>query len=102
VLVSAQHTPGTWRAESWTAPPACGATTVLVDDPSHFSGRLVIAECRREEDAAHIVRCVGAHDALMQACELAISLLDSDGKNSQSAIVIAARAAVASATGGAT
>jgi hypothetical protein len=59
-----QRTPGPWRAESWTQPPACGAITVLADDPSHFSGRQVVAECTNEADALLIAAAPELLEAL--------------------------------------
>jgi hypothetical protein len=55
--VSAQHTQGTWGAIHW----AChAATTIVVPDLTHFSGKKVVAECESEEDARRIVSCVNA------------------------------------------
>lgn len=46
-----KHTAGPWRAEAWR----CHAvTTVLVDNDSMLTGKRVIAECEREEDARAI------------------------------------------------
>ena len=46
-----KHTAGPWRAEAWR----CHAvTTVLIDDDSVLTGKRVIAECEREEDAKAI------------------------------------------------
>lgn len=46
---------------------------------NEFGGgcRKLIAECQRPEDAEHIVKCVNAHDALLDALENLLSGLAS-------------------------
>jgi hypothetical protein len=72
--VSAQHTPGEWRAAPWTCH---AAITVLVADPAAITGQSVIAECESEADA-----CLIAHapDLLAMVKRLvAEALQDSEG-----------------------
>lgn len=57
------HTPTPYRAECWTSH---APRTVLVDDPAMLSGKRVVAECEREEDAAFIVTACGAHATLLE------------------------------------
>ena len=49
-----------------------------------------------EEANAHLF---AASPEMLEACKLAVRLLDSDGANSNSSIVVACRAAIAKATG---
>jgi hypothetical protein len=64
--VTPNHTATPWRAECWT----CHApVTVLVDDASDLTGKRVVAECEREEDAAFIVKACGAHHKLVNALD---------------------------------
>lgn len=74
--VTAKHTQTPWRAECWSnhAP-----RTVLVDDVSVLSGKRVVAECERDEDAAYIVKAVNAHDKLVSALREARELLELNG-----------------------
>jgi hypothetical protein len=59
--VTPNHTATPWRAECWT----CHApVTVLIDDASDLTGKRVVAECEREEDAAFIVRACNAFDSM--------------------------------------
>lgn len=53
------HTAGKWYAANWTSH---APRTVLVDDASALTGKRVIAECERDEDAAFIVYAVNSHD----------------------------------------
>jgi hypothetical protein len=58
------HTPTPWYAANWT----CHAPrTVLVDDASTLTGKRVIAECDRDEDAAFVVRACNSYEQLVAA-----------------------------------
>lgn len=71
-MVDIKLTPGSWRAEEWS----CHAkTTVLTDDPLHFSGKREIAECMSEDDA----RAIAALPELVEAARAAERLLTKAG-----------------------
>jgi hypothetical protein len=68
------HTPTPWYAANWT----CHApVTILIDDASDLTGKRVIAECEREEDAAFIVRACNSHEQLIQALRDIINYAES-------------------------
>lgn len=70
------YTPKPWYAANWT----CHApVTVLIDDASVMTGKRVIAECEREEDAAFIVRACNAHASLVNALTLLAAKVDAAG-----------------------
>ncbi len=52
MVLPAGITEGEWKAESWSCHKK---TTILVDDPSTFLGKRVVAECETEEDAQFIL-----------------------------------------------
>ncbi len=82
MTVEAKHTPGEWRVEQ-------GTTLIWgdcnPDDQTNYGMGYPIAECRltpsaswakgprkveeAQANAAHIVRCVNSHDALVEALE---------------------------------
>jgi hypothetical protein len=74
--IGAKHTPGTWEAQAYTGH---ARTTILAEDGTAIAetsgfGRPA-DECA--VDAAHIVRCVNAHDALVAALRECMSCMDS-------------------------
>jgi hypothetical protein len=97
-MVEIKLTPGSWRAEEWS----CHAkTTVLTDDPLHFSGKREIADCQTEEDA----RAIAALPDLIEAALAAERLLTRAGWRADNtfdpeAVTLAKlRAAIAKAAG---
>lgn len=68
------HTMTPWRTEHWSRH---AATTVLVDDASVLTGKRVVAECEREEDAAFIVQACNSHDQLVAAAKTAAAVFAS-------------------------
>lgn len=74
-MTTTTHTPTPWTYKK-EAHRLCTFTTIetesgrsIVGTTGYFSNRdgEVSGPCIREEDAAHIVRCVNAHDALVAA-----------------------------------
>lgn len=65
-----QHTPGPWRTAAWSSH---GTTSILSGGPG-LRNTIYVAECSTslgseldEANAAHIVKCVNAHDELVAA-----------------------------------
>jgi hypothetical protein len=76
MMSTTNYTPPTCYAACWT----CHApTTVLVDDKSTLTGKRVIAECEREEDAAFIVGAWNSHASLVNALTLLAEKVDAAG-----------------------
>jgi len=73
-------------------------SNIFADDGSH------VAACAESSDAAHIVRCVNAHDDLLAALRDMLELRDATMQSKiipekpELEIVAAARAAIAKAT----
>jgi len=64
IVEGGSHTPTPWYAACWS----CHAPrTILVNDASRLTGKRVIAECDRDEDAAFIVRACNSHEQLVAA-----------------------------------
>lgn len=71
-MEEAKHTPTPWRTERWTSH---ALATVLVDDLSTITGKRIVAECDREEDAAFIAHACNSHEQLVTALKVAHSAL---------------------------
>lgn len=69
-------------------------------------GSGVVTHCLREDSAAHIIRCVNAHDDLLEACKALVRYDDTwafgdpgdDGHDSYNDALNCIRAAIARAT----
>lgn len=75
-MSTTNYTPTPWYAGHWTRH---AASTILVDDPSALTGKRVIAECNREEDAAFIVLACNSHASLVNALTLLAEKVRAEG-----------------------